>query len=98
MRRRIFALFCVQLNWYADSGATNHVTDDLNKLAMTDTYNGGEQIYTVSGSDIHIKHVGHAIICTPFVILNLIMSYMSLNHPRIFLPFTKLLRTTMSFF
>jgi hypothetical protein len=32
---------------------------------MTDTYNGGGQIYTASGSGMYIKHVGHAIIRTP---------------------------------
>jgi hypothetical protein len=30
-----------------------------------DIYNGGEQIYTASGSGMHIKHIGHAIIRTP---------------------------------
>jgi hypothetical protein len=32
-----------------------------------------------------------------FMILNLIMSFMFLNHPKILLPFTKLLRIIMSF-
>jgi hypothetical protein len=55
----------VDSNWYADSSATDHVTGELNKLAVTDTNNRGEQTYTASGSGMHIKHVGHAIIHTP---------------------------------
>jgi hypothetical protein len=51
--------------WYADFGATNHVTGELGKLAVRDTYNVGDQIYTTSGSDMHVKHVGYAIIHTP---------------------------------
>jgi hypothetical protein len=69
----------------------------LNKLAVTDTYNGGEQIYTVSGLGMHIKHVGMLLFVLLFVILILIMSFMSLNRPRILLPFTKLFQTIMSF-
>jgi xanthine dehydrogenase molybdopterin-binding subunit B len=48
----------VDLNWYADSGATDHITGELNKLAMKDFYNSTDRIYTVSGSGMHIKHVG----------------------------------------
>jgi hypothetical protein len=35
-------------------------------LIVKDTYTGGDQIYTASGSGMHIKHVGHAIIHTPY--------------------------------
>jgi hypothetical protein len=36
----------VDTNWYADSEATNHVTNELDKLAVRDAYTGGDQIYT----------------------------------------------------
>jgi hypothetical protein len=55
----------VDSNWYVDFGATDHVMGELDKLVVKDTYNGGDQIYIVSGSGMHIKHVGHAIIGTP---------------------------------
>jgi hypothetical protein len=55
----------VDSNWYADSGATDHVARELDKLTVKDTYTGGDQIYTTSGSGMHIKHVGHTIIRTP---------------------------------
>jgi hypothetical protein len=56
----------VDSNWYDDSGATDHVTGELDKLAVKDNYAVGDQIYTASGSCMHIKHVGHAIIRTPY--------------------------------
>jgi hypothetical protein len=56
----------IDTNWYADSGATDHVTRDLDKLVVKDTYHGGDQIYTASGSGIHIKHIGHSTIRTPY--------------------------------
>jgi hypothetical protein len=31
----------VDSNWYANSGATDHVTGELDKLAMKDNYTGG---------------------------------------------------------
>jgi hypothetical protein len=55
----------VDSNWYADSGGTEHVIGELDKLTMKDNYIGRDQIYTTSGSGMHIKHVGHAIIHTP---------------------------------
>jgi hypothetical protein len=55
----------VDSSWYADSGATDHVTGELEKLVVRDKYNGTNQIYTDSGSGMHIKHIGHSIIRTP---------------------------------
>jgi hypothetical protein len=42
------------------------VTGELDKLAIKDSYHGGDQIYTASGSGMHIKHVGHSSIHTPY--------------------------------
>jgi hypothetical protein len=33
----------VDSNWYADSGATDHVARELDKLTVKDTYTGGDQ-------------------------------------------------------
>jgi hypothetical protein len=46
----------VDSNWYADSGATDHVTTELDKLTVKDTYTGGDQIYTASESGMHIDN------------------------------------------
>ncbi|XBJ15358.1 hypothetical protein VPH35_007269 [Triticum aestivum] len=40
----------VDTNWYLDSGATDHITGDLEKLTVRNRYTGGEQIHTASGS------------------------------------------------
>jgi hypothetical protein len=56
----------VDSNWYADSGAMDHVTGELNKLAMRDTYNGNDQIYTASGIGMGIKHICQSTIGTPY--------------------------------
>jgi hypothetical protein len=53
------------MNWYADSGATDHITSELDKLAIRDKYNGGEQIHTASGSGMEISYVGKSFIHTP---------------------------------
>jgi hypothetical protein len=55
----------VDSNWYADLGATYHVTRELDKLTVRDTYNGNDQIYAANGTGMCIKHVGQSIICTP---------------------------------
>lgn len=39
----------VDTNWYLDTGATDHVTDELEKLAVRDRYTGTDQIHTASG-------------------------------------------------
>jgi hypothetical protein len=61
----------VDSNRYVDFGATDHVTGELDKLAVKEPYHGGDQIYTVSGSGMHIKHIGHSIIYTPHLDLKL---------------------------
>jgi hypothetical protein len=52
-------------NWYANSEAIDHVTGKLDKLAIQDTYNGNDQMYTANGTSMCIKHVGQSIIRTP---------------------------------
>jgi hypothetical protein len=56
----------VYSNWYADFGATNHVTGELDKLVVKDMYNDHDRIYTTSGSSMHITHIGNSIIRTPY--------------------------------
>jgi hypothetical protein len=42
------------------------VTGELDKLAVKEAYHGGDQIYTASGSGMHIKQIGHSIIHIPY--------------------------------
>lgn len=46
--------------WYPDSGATNHVTPNLNNLSSASVYTGGDNIQIADGSGIIINHVGSA--------------------------------------
>jgi hypothetical protein len=34
----------VDTNWYADSGASGHITNNLEKLTVRDRYNGHDQV------------------------------------------------------
>jgi hypothetical protein len=57
--------YSVDNTWYTDTGATDHITGELEKLSIRDKYNGGDQIHTASGAGMNIKHVGHSTIRTP---------------------------------
>lgn len=52
-------------NWYTDTVATDHVTSELEKLAIRDKYKGGDHIHTASSAGMEIKNIGHSIVPTP---------------------------------
>jgi hypothetical protein len=56
--------YTVNTNWYTDTGATNHITGELEKLSLREKYHGGEQIHTASGIGMDISHVGETTIHT----------------------------------
>jgi histone deacetylase 1/2 len=55
----------IDTNWYVDSGATDHITSELDKLSVRGKYQGGDQVHTASGSGMAIDHVGHSVLHTP---------------------------------
>lgn len=55
----------VNTNWYTNNGVTDHITGELEKLAVRDKYNGAKQIHTASGVGMHISHIGQSTIHTP---------------------------------
>jgi hypothetical protein len=55
----------VDINWYANSGATDHITTDLEKLTTRDKYLGHDQVHTACGSSMIIDQVGNSAIHTP---------------------------------
>jgi hypothetical protein len=55
----------VDLAWYADSGATHHITHDLDKLTTKEPYHGTEHVHTANGVGMRIHNIGHAILPTP---------------------------------
>ena len=53
-------------NWYPDSGATHHLTSDLNNLNLkSDDYIGPDQIKIGNGTGLPIHHIGHTRLFTP---------------------------------
>jgi hypothetical protein len=57
--------YSVNTSWYSDTGSTDHVTSELDKLAMREKYTVPEQIHAASGGGMHIAHVGHSMLYTP---------------------------------
>jgi hypothetical protein len=55
----------VDTNWYTDTGATDHITGELEKLAVREKYNGVDQIHTANGAGMPISHIGQSTIHTP---------------------------------
>jgi hypothetical protein len=51
--------------WYTDTGATDHITSELDKLVIHDKYNGSDLIRTASGVGMNINRIGKAIVSTP---------------------------------
>jgi hypothetical protein len=52
-------------NWYLDLGATDHITIELEKLTMHETYHGNDKIRAANGAGMDITHVGKAILSAP---------------------------------
>jgi hypothetical protein len=47
------------LNWYPDTGATHHITSDLNNLNLhSEAYDGTDEIQVANGTRLAIKHTG----------------------------------------
>ncbi|KAG7564770.1 Integrase catalytic core [Arabidopsis suecica] len=51
--------------WILDSGATHHITSDLNNLAMHQPYHGGDDVLIADGSTLPITHTGSSLLPSP---------------------------------
>jgi hypothetical protein len=51
--------------WYADSGATHHLTHELEKLTTKEPYRGQDQVHAANGKGMNIHNIGHALLPTP---------------------------------
>jgi hypothetical protein len=51
-------------NWYSDTGATDHITSDLDHLAVWEQFNGGDKVHVGDGTGLRILHNGHASLRT----------------------------------
>jgi histone deacetylase 1/2 len=48
----------------ADTGATDHLTNDLNNVTMREQYDGKYNVQTANGTCMHITHIGQSTIPT----------------------------------
>ncbi|KAL5713883.1 Beta-galactosidase 8 [Ranunculus cassubicifolius] len=51
--------------WYIDSGATNHITSDMNNLHMSENYYGPDKISVGDGQQLPIYNSGMSVFSTP---------------------------------
>lgn len=47
-------------DWYPDSGASAHITNDAANLQRTDPYHGNDTVMVADGTFLPISHVGSA--------------------------------------
>ncbi|KAG7559542.1 GAG-pre-integrase domain [Arabidopsis thaliana x Arabidopsis arenosa] len=87
-------------NWLLDSGATHHLTSDLNNLSLHQQYNGGDDVMIADGSSMTISHTGSTllpnqtrsllldkILCVPDIRKNLISVYRLCNTNKVSVEF-----------
>lgn len=55
----------VDTNWHMDSGATDHITGELERLTVRDKYSGGDQVHATNGSGMEIEHIGDSVLHSP---------------------------------
>jgi hypothetical protein len=48
----------VNPNWYSDTGTTDHITSDLDRVAVRGQYKGNDMVQVSNGAGLKIMHVG----------------------------------------
>jgi hypothetical protein len=70
------AAYGVDTNRYANSGASDHITSELEKLTVREKYGGCDQVHIANGTGMQISNIGHTTLHSPIRKLHLKMSYM----------------------
>ncbi|KAH9751748.1 retrovirus-related pol polyprotein from transposon RE1 [Citrus sinensis] len=50
--------------WYIDSGATHHLTNNLQNLNLGKEYSGNQLLHVGNGQGLHISHIGYTSLST----------------------------------
>jgi hypothetical protein len=74
-------------NWYIDSGTTDHIIGELDKLTIHDAYTSSDQIHVVNEVGMEISYIVTSII--PIPSHNLLLN--NVHHVKILYLFTSLL-------
>jgi hypothetical protein len=53
-------------SWYVDTGATDHITNDLEMMTAKEKYQGIDQVTTANGQGMYIRHIGQSKLQTAF--------------------------------
>uniref|UniRef100_A0A0A9GRB5 Retrovirus-related Pol polyprotein from transposon TNT 1-94-like beta-barrel domain-containing protein n=1 Tax=Arundo donax TaxID=35708 RepID=A0A0A9GRB5_ARUDO len=56
--------YIVDPNWYMDTSATDHITNDLDRLTTKEAYTGGDQVQVANGACLSILHTGNSYIAS----------------------------------
>lgn len=51
--------------WFLDTGASHHITNDLSNLSLHSPYDGRDELHQTDGSGLSISHVGSGTISLP---------------------------------
>jgi hypothetical protein len=54
-----------QNHWIMDTGASHHITQDLQQLSLAQPYQGSDQVQVGDGTGLKISHTGQTFISTP---------------------------------
>ena len=57
----------IDSSWYADSGAINHVTIEMNNLSLKKPYEEQDKLMIGNGKSLNITHIGHSYLPIPYV-------------------------------
>ncbi|GAV86549.1 UBN2 domain-containing protein [Cephalotus follicularis] len=52
--------------WHPDTGATDHITPDLNSLQSSSPYGGSDSVRVGNVSGLKIEHIGYSHACHPY--------------------------------
>ena len=87
-------------SWIMDSGATHHLTSDLDNLALHQPYHGNDKVLIGDGSGLPITHSGSLslpsttrpltltdVLCVPHIHKNLISVYRLCNAYKVSVEF-----------
>ncbi|RVW87716.1 Retrovirus-related Pol polyprotein from transposon TNT 1-94 [Vitis vinifera] len=54
-------------NWYPDSGATHHLTPNLNNLLTKSQFPSSDEVFVGNGKSLPIHHIGHTSFSSLFI-------------------------------